>query len=148
VALGYWQLGFRNQNRFLLAASYLFYGWWDWRFLLLMMGSTLIDYFIAIKISEAKDPRLRRSLLVLSLVVNFSILGFFKYFNFFADSLGHVLAGVGIKASLPVLSSSCPLESRSTRFRRWPTSLTFIRGNCPLLDRFWTMACSSACSRT
>jgi alginate O-acetyltransferase complex protein AlgI len=103
VALCYWRLGFRNQNRFLLAASYLFYGWWDWRFLCLMIGSTVIDYFIAIKIAEAKDPRVRKSLLTLSLVINFSILGFFKYFNFFADSLGHVLAGVGIKASLPVL---------------------------------------------
>jgi alginate O-acetyltransferase complex protein AlgI len=103
VALCYWRLGFRNQNRFLLAASYLFYGWWDWRFLCLMIGSTVIDYFIAIKIAEAKDPRVRKSLLTLSLVINFSILGFFKYFNFFADSLGHVLAGAGIKASLPVL---------------------------------------------
>jgi alginate O-acetyltransferase complex protein AlgI len=103
VGLGYWRLGFRNQNRFLLAASYLFYGWWDWRFLLLMIGSTVLDYFIAIKIAEAKDPAVRKSLLVLSLVINFSILGFFKYFNFFADSLGHVLTGVGIKASLPVL---------------------------------------------
>src|SRR5579864_5357670 len=103
VALCYWRLGFRNQNRFLLAASYLFYGWWDWRFLCLMLGSTVIDYFIAIKIAEAKDQRVRKSLLTLSLAINFSILGFFKYFNFFADSLGHVLAGVGIKASLPVL---------------------------------------------
>jgi len=103
VALCYWRLGFRNQNRFLLAASYLFYGWWDWRFLCLMIGSTVIDYFIAIKIAEAKGPRVRKSLLTLSLVINFSILGFFKYFNFFADSLGHVLTGVGIKASLPVL---------------------------------------------
>jgi alginate O-acetyltransferase complex protein AlgI len=103
VVVAYWRLGFRNQNRFLLAASYLFYGWWDWRFLLLMIGSTVIDYFIAIRISEAEEPRVRKSLLVLSLVVNFSILGFFKYFNFFAGSLGHVLTGVGIKASLPVL---------------------------------------------
>jgi len=103
VTMCYWRLGFRNQNRFLLVASYLFYGWWDWRFLCLMIASTVIDYFIAIKISEAKDPRVRKSLLVLSLVINFSILGFFKYFNFFADSLGRVLAGVGIKASLPVL---------------------------------------------
>ena len=103
VVVAYWRLGFRNQNRFLLGASYLFYGWWDWRFLLLMIGSTVIDYLIAIRIADTEDPRVRKSLLALSLVINFSILGFFKYFNFFADSLGHVLAGVGIKASLPVL---------------------------------------------
>ncbi len=103
VVVAYWRLGFRNQNRFLLAASYLFYGWWDWRFLLLMIASTVIDYFIAIRIADTEDPRVRKTLLALSLVINFSILGFFKYFNFFAGSLGHVLAGVGIKASLPVL---------------------------------------------
>src|SRR5438132_2890151 len=103
VTLCYWCLTFRNQNKFLLVASYFFYGWWDWRFLCLMIASTLIDYFIAIKIADTEDRRVRSTLLTLSLVVNFSILGFFKYFNFFADSLGHVLAGVGIKASLPVL---------------------------------------------
>src|SRR5437879_1506047 len=108
VALCYWRLGFRNQNRFLLAASYLFYGWWDWRFLCLMIGSTVIDYFIAIKIAEAKDPRVRKSLLVLSLVINFSILGFFKYFNFFADSLASALATVGLHSSLPPLRIILP----------------------------------------
>src|ERR1700736_3707171 len=92
VVLCYWCLEFPNQNKFLLVASYFFYGWWDWRFLCLMIGSTIIDYFIAIRIAETEDPRLRRSLLVLSLVINFSILGFFKYFNFFADSASTALS--------------------------------------------------------
>src|SRR6188508_1207184 len=83
VTLIYWRLNFHNQNRFLLAASYFFYGWWDTRFLLLMIGSTIIDYVIAIKIADAKSTQKRRSLLILSLVINFSVLGFFKYFNFF-----------------------------------------------------------------
>jgi len=65
VVAGYWCLKFRDQNRFLLVASYFFYGWWDWRFLLLMIGSTLIDYFIAIKIADTEDPRVRKGLLVL-----------------------------------------------------------------------------------
>src|SRR4051794_34830796 len=94
VVLWYWCLGFRNQNRFLLVASYLFYGWWDWRFLCLMIASTTIDYFLAIKIAETKNSRVRRGLLVLSLVINFSILGFFKYFNFFADSAATALSGL------------------------------------------------------
>lgn len=62
VVAAYWCLDFRNQNRFLLAASYFFYGWWDWRFLCLMIASTVIDYFIATRISETNDPRVRRSL--------------------------------------------------------------------------------------
>ena len=95
VVLGYWRLDRARQNWFLLAASYLFYGWWDWRFLLLMIGSTLIDYLIARKISVLKKPRHRKILLIVSLVINFSVLGFFKYFNFFAGSLVKSMALLG-----------------------------------------------------
>src|ERR1041385_1091102 len=108
VVVAYWCLKFRNQNRFLLVASYFFYGWWDWRFLCLMIGSTLIDYFIAIKNDDTAHPRVRKLLLTLSLVINFSILGFFKYFNFFADSLAASLSVVGIHASLPFLRIILP----------------------------------------
>src|SRR5271156_5263071 len=102
TVLCYWCLEFRQQNVFLLVASYFFYGWWDWRFLCLMIGSTLIDYFIAIKIADTEDKRVKRSLLILSLVINFSILGFFKYFNFFADSLHASLSALGLQVSLPL----------------------------------------------
>ena len=54
VTACYWCLKFSNQNKFLLVASYFFYGWWDWRFLCLMIGSTVIDYLIAIKIADAR----------------------------------------------------------------------------------------------
>ena len=95
VVLIYWRLAWRGQNRFLLAASYLFYGWWDWRFLLLMIGSTLVDYVVARKIATSSTPARRRALLTVSLVLNFGVLGFFKYFHFFADSLSHMLAVAG-----------------------------------------------------
>jgi D-alanyl-lipoteichoic acid acyltransferase DltB (MBOAT superfamily) len=108
VTLGYWCLKFRNQNRFLLVASYFFYGWWDWRFLCLMIASTVIDYFIAIKIADTEDPRVRRLLLTLSLVINFSILGFFKYFNFFTDSFATALSTLGFHASIPFLKIVLP----------------------------------------
>src|SRR5215467_9756405 len=108
VVVCYWCLNFRDQNRFLLLASYFFYGWWDWRFLCLMIASTVIDYFIAMKIDDTEDRRLRRVFLILSLVINFSILGFFKYFNFFADSLASALATLGIHASVPFLRIILP----------------------------------------
>jgi D-alanyl-lipoteichoic acid acyltransferase DltB (MBOAT superfamily) len=94
VAL-YWRLGWRAQNVLLLAASYLFYGWWDWRFLLLMLGSTSIDFLIAREIEDAGSSRRRKVLLILSLIVNFTILGFFKYFNFFLDSTASSLNALG-----------------------------------------------------
>jgi alginate O-acetyltransferase complex protein AlgI len=91
VALTYWRLEFRQQNIFLLLASYLFYGWWDWRFLLLMIASTTLDYLIAHAIARAPNQARRKQLLILSLIVNFGILGIFKYFNFFIGSFAHAV---------------------------------------------------------
>jgi len=96
VVAFYWRLGWKKQNVFLLAASYFFYGWWDWRFLALMLTSTLVDYTFALKIGGSPNQRLRRTLLVLSLVMNFGFLGFFKYCNFFAESFTHVMAFIGV----------------------------------------------------
>src|SRR5215472_13530565 len=87
VVFLYWRLNWRRQNALLLCASYFFYGWWDWRFLLLMMASTVIDFQIAQQIGDAPDgSRKRRILLIVSLCINFGVLGFFKYFNFFLNS--------------------------------------------------------------
>src|SRR5207302_3997457 len=91
-----WRLNHRTQNVFLLFASYFFYGWWDWRFLALMVGSTTMDFLIAQKISAAHDGRTRKHWLIFSLVLNFGILGLFKYFNFFVDSFADVLATFGV----------------------------------------------------
>src|SRR6201996_1968463 len=92
----YWRLGWRKQNLFLLAASYFFYGWWDWRFLALMLTSTLVDYTFAVKIADSPRQGLRKGLLITSLLMNFGFLGFFKYCNFFVDSFSQMLAFVGI----------------------------------------------------
>ena len=95
VVMVYWRLDWKRQNWFLLAASYLFYGWWDWRFLLLMMGSTVADYLIARRIGSSENPVHRRALLTASLFLNFGVLGFFKYFHFFADSFSRMLTIFG-----------------------------------------------------
>ena len=98
IVLLYWRLRFRAQNVLLLVASYFFYGWWDWRFLLLMAASTLVDDYVARGISATVNPIRRRGLLFCSLALNFGFLGFFKYFNFFADSFAHLAAAVGLGA--------------------------------------------------
>jgi D-alanyl-lipoteichoic acid acyltransferase DltB (MBOAT superfamily) len=89
----YWRLNTRGQNLLLLSASYFFYAWWDWRFLLLMVGSTSVDYWIARRMSGHLQQSSRRNLLIASMVINFCFLGYFKYFNFFLDSFAG-LAGV------------------------------------------------------
>ncbi|HEY1308736.1 MAG TPA: MBOAT family O-acyltransferase [Vicinamibacterales bacterium] len=93
----YWLLKRRtHQNIALVAASYFFYGWWDWRFCSLMIASTLIDYAIAHRIAAQESTRNRRLLLTASILVNFGVLGFFKYFNFFAASLQALAQSMGV----------------------------------------------------
>ena len=82
----------RGQNLLLLVSSYFFYGWWDWRFLSLIFISTAIDYVAGRVIGSSGDaPRRRRIALAVSMTSNLTILGFFKYFNFFADNLAALL---------------------------------------------------------
>ncbi|MSO50616.1 MAG: MBOAT family protein [Acidobacteria bacterium] len=85
----------RGQNWWLLGASYYFYAAWDWRFLSLLIGSTLVDFAVAHAIARAPDQQRRKRLLWISLAFNFGMLGFFKYFNFFAQSLAALAASAG-----------------------------------------------------
>jgi len=84
------------QNAMLLIASYVFYGWWDWRFLGLVLLSTVIDYVAAIRIDSAPNPVARKRWLMVSMVSNLGVLAGFKYFGFFVDSLDALLHAVGI----------------------------------------------------
>jgi D-alanyl-lipoteichoic acid acyltransferase DltB (MBOAT superfamily) len=96
VVFIFWRLNHRAQNVFLLLASYFFYGWWDWRFLALMIGSTTVDFLIAQKIVHGKQNPHRRKWFIFSLVLNFTILGIFKYFDFFAGSFVGMLNNLGL----------------------------------------------------
>ena len=95
VTLAYWRLRWRHQNILLLIASYIFYGWWDVRFLALIAISTLVDFYCARAIASSDDTGRRRTLLTLSLVVNIGFLAVFKYFNFFMDSFAATLQTLG-----------------------------------------------------
>ena len=95
VYAAYRVLPHRGQNWLLVIASYYFYAAWDWRFLSLLIGSTLVDYAVARAIAASTDPMRRKHLLWLSLAFNFGMLGFFKYFDFFASSLASVFDALG-----------------------------------------------------
>jgi D-alanyl-lipoteichoic acid acyltransferase DltB (MBOAT superfamily) len=85
----YWVIGSKNrstQNLLLVGASYFFYGWWDWRFLSLILFSTLVDYGIGLLLNKQEEPLKRKLLLWTSIGVNLGFLGFFKYYNFFLDN--------------------------------------------------------------
>ncbi len=89
VFLLYWfvtNFSLRLQNLLIVIASYVFYGWWDWRFLSLIIFSTILDYFIGIGLDTKNDRRTRKTLLWFSIIVNLGFLGIFKYYNFFLDN--------------------------------------------------------------
>jgi alginate O-acetyltransferase complex protein AlgI len=102
-------LSHRAQNLFLLAASYFFYGSWDWRFLSLIVFSTAVDFYCGRGMHEAQNESRRRNLLLVSLTCNLGLLGTFKYFNFFADSLHALLAGFGIEVGRVTLDVILPV---------------------------------------
>ncbi|HEX6537346.1 MAG TPA: MBOAT family protein [Gemmatimonadaceae bacterium] len=105
----YYLLPFRWQNRMLLVASYVFYGWWDWRFLFLLALSTVVDFFIAKKMNATDDPRRRRRLMTVSVTLNLCYLGFFKYFDFFAESARAGLERFGVHADFFTLHVLLPV---------------------------------------
>lgn len=104
----YYGLPARRQNWVLLLASYVFYAWWDWRFLGLLLVTTLVDFQVGRRMPAAENDA-RRRLLLISLVTNLSILGFFKYYNFFLDSTNQLFALLGLEANLPLLRIGLPV---------------------------------------
>src|SRR5262245_56127367 len=99
----------RAQNWLLLVASYYFYAAWDWRFLGLLLGSTLVDYSCARALDVTEAPRRRKALLTISLTFNLTLLAFFKYFNFFADNLHVVFGAIGWKLDFVTLRVLLPV---------------------------------------
>lgn len=127
----YWGLGRRWQNALLLVASYVFYGWWDWRFLSLILASSLFDFWLGRRIAAAATPRRRKGFVVLSLISNLGLLGFFKYFNFFAESFAHLLAGFGLDAGYVTLNIVLPVGISFYTFQSLSYTLDVYRGQCP-----------------
>ncbi|MCK9423293.1 MAG: MBOAT family protein [Bacteroidales bacterium] len=108
----YWFVLNRNlkvQNFFLLVSSYFFYGWWDWRFLFLLFFISVSNYIIAILIQKKDQNSHRKFLFILGLIINIGTLVIFKYFNFFADGLIHLISLSGIKTSLKTLNIILPI---------------------------------------
>lgn len=113
IAFGlYWLVGAqrrRAQNLLILVASYVFYGWWDWRFLSLIVISSLVDFVVGGRLPDESSPRRRKLLLLASLAVNLGFLGFFKYCDFFIDSFADLISRFGLQPNLPSLRVILPV---------------------------------------
>jgi alginate O-acetyltransferase complex protein AlgI len=134
VARGAWQ------RLVTLVASYVFYGWWDWRFLFLLGTSTVVDYTIGRLIAASEDPKRRRALVGLSVAANLGYLGFFKYCNFFADSLRVALMQFGMEADWATLHIILPAGISFYTFQSMSYTIDVYRGRIPVERSFLTFA--------
>jgi D-alanyl-lipoteichoic acid acyltransferase DltB (MBOAT superfamily) len=128
VLLVYHRLGHRLQNRFLLVASYFFYGCWDWRFLFLILFTTLFEYVSAGRIAASPYDPVRRRWMTASLVVELSILGLFKYFGFFLEELNRVLGAAGLGHWEPGLRLILPAGISFYTFQALSYTIDVYRG--------------------
>ncbi len=95
----YWSTSGRARLWVMLLSSLVFYAWWDWRFLFLLLFSALVDYSLGILLEDEQDDAMRRRLIVISVAINLGLLGFFKYFNFFAQSAAEISNSLGLRAT-------------------------------------------------
>lgn len=105
----YWRVPNHYRNPLVLVGSYVFYGMWDWRFLGLLVLSTVVDFAVGLALGQQDEPRVRKALLATSLVVNLGVLGIFKYANFFVDSMGGLLTRFGLEPNEPLLRIILPV---------------------------------------
>ena len=100
----------RAQNLFVVVASYLFYGWWDWRFLILIAFTTLCSYASGILLERQEGYRhIQRLISIANIVLNLTILGIFKYFNFFSENLQHLFQWFGFELDWVTLDILLPV---------------------------------------
>jgi alginate O-acetyltransferase complex protein AlgI len=116
----YWRVFSRDlslRNGFILAGSYFFYAWWDWRFLLLLIGNTALNYVLGLRIGRTENERHRDLWLGLGLAVGLGSLFFFKYYNFFASSLNSAAGSLGVRLDMHVVHVILPLGISFYTFR-------------------------------
>ena len=120
----------------LLVASYVFYGFWDWRFLSLIWTSTIVDYFCGLRIHDANDEKRRKFFLVLSVCTNLGLLGFFKYFNFFVESFQDLVSVFGWTPDSVTLNIVLPVGISFYTFQTMSYTIDIYRGRLEPTKRF------------
>ena len=105
----YWSTSGRARLWVMLVGSLVFYAWWDWRFLFLLLFSSLVDYSLGILLENEPEEAMRRRLIVISVAINLGLLGFFKYFNFFVQSTADVSTALGLHPTYNALKIVLPV---------------------------------------
>ena len=124
------------QNALVVVASYVFYGWWDPRFLLLILFSTLVDYLVGIRLSKEERSGYRRGWLILSMAVNLGLLGFFKYYHFFVDNFVEAFTFFGFHLEKTSLEIILPVGISFYTFQTMSYSIDVYRRKMPASHDF------------
>ena len=140
VFILYLSCSHRWQNRLLLLASYVFYSAWDWRFLSLIWISTILDYFCGIIIYRSADIKKKRIFLFISILGNLSILGFFKYFNFFSENLQFLLSAFSINIHPHFLKIILPVGISFYTFQTMSYTIDIFRKEMEPTKHFFDFA--------
>jgi len=129
VFIVYWLLksNYKYQNILLLISSYVFYGWWDYRFLSLIIFSSFIDYFVGKKIEKANGKENKKRWLLVSLCSNLGLLAIFKYYNFFADSFASTMSTLGWEVNDLTLNIILPVGISFYTFQTLSYSIDIYR---------------------
>jgi len=130
VYIAYWLLNNRitSQNILLLITSYIFYAWWDWRFLSLIIISSFIDYTAGLKIYHNNSEKYKKLWLYVSLIANLGLLGFFKYYNFFVGSFTELFTTFGININTHTLNIILPVGISFYTFQTLSYTIDIYRG--------------------
>jgi D-alanyl-lipoteichoic acid acyltransferase DltB (MBOAT superfamily) len=121
-------------------ASYVFYGWWDWRFLSLIFFSTVVDYLVGLRLRNERNTHKRKVLLLVSVLVNLGFLGFFKYFNFFIDNLVTAFLFFGSHIKPNSLNIILPVGISFYTFQTLSYSIDVYRGKLEPTKDFFAFA--------
>lgn len=122
----------RGRLWLILLASYVFYGWWDWRFLSLIMISTFMDFNFGKLIGATEDQRRRKMYLIFSMIMNLGFLCFFKYFNFFIDSFVSMMHVIGLQPSVSSLQIILPIGISFYTFQSLSYTIDIYRREIPV----------------
>ena len=132
VFLLYWfvfQKNLRWQNLFIVFVSYIFYGWWDWRFLFLIVFSTVQDFAVSYWMSKEENERKRKLLLVVSVITNLGFLGFFKYYNFFVENFIAAFTFFGVRPNIHTMNILLPVGISFYTFQTLSYTIDVYRKN-------------------
>jgi len=126
----------KQQNILVLISSYVFYGWWDYRFLSLILFSTLLDYLVGHFLGKTIQPKKRKLLLWVSLLFNLGLLGFFKYYNFFIESWVSSWESVGVEMHVSTLQIILPVGISFYTFQTLSYTIDVYKNKIKPTDSF------------